>query len=82
MKNQPETVAIRKVRDLPLWVLIVPLVTLVVLRGADSTRGVYLSLVMFQLFKDASIAPLMFGITAMAEIVDTGYDGLFVEQDR
>lgn len=75
VKNQPETVAIRKVRDLPLWVLIVPLVTLVVLRGADSTRGVYLSLVMFQLFKDASIAPLMFGITAAAEIVTLGMMG-------
>ncbi len=56
-------------RDLPLWALIMPLLSLLVLRGADSTRGVYLSLVMFQLFKDASIAPLMFGITAAVELV-------------
>jgi SET family sugar efflux transporter-like MFS transporter len=61
--------AVRKPRDLPLWVLIVPLLSLLVLRGADSTRGVYLALVMFQLFKDASIAPLMFGITAAAEVI-------------
>ncbi len=55
--------------QLPLWALIMPLLALMVLRGADSTRGVYLSLVMFQLFKDASIAPLMFGITAAIELV-------------
>jgi MFS family permease len=63
--HQPVITGIR----LPMWVLIMPLLALMVLRGADSTRGVYLSLVMFQLFKDASIAPLMFGITAAAELI-------------
>ena len=60
---------------LPMWALIVPLLSLTVLRGADSTRGVYLSLVMFQLFKDASIAPLMYGITAAAELITMGMMG-------
>jgi len=69
VEKESTAVAIRKGRDLPLWVLIVPLLSLMVLRGADSTRGVYLSLVMFQLFKDASIAPLMFGITAAVELL-------------
>lgn len=68
-KEQNTSVYVPKRRDLPLWVLIVPLLSLTVLRGADSTRGVYLTLVMFQLFKDASIAPLMFGITAAAELL-------------
>ena len=54
--DQPESAAKPGV-ILPLWALIVPLVSLTILRGADSTRGVYLSLVMFQLFKDATIAP-------------------------
>ena len=58
-----------------MWALIMPLVALTVLRGADSARGVYLPLVMFQLFKDASIAPLMFGITAAAELVAMGMMG-------
>jgi len=39
------------------------------MRGADSTRGVYLPLSMFQLFKDASIAPIMFGLTAAGELI-------------
>ncbi len=69
VEENNQTANLAKGRDLPLWVLIVPLLSLLVLRGADSTRGVYLSLVMFQLFKDASIAPLMFGITAAAELV-------------
>jgi MFS transporter, SET family, sugar efflux transporter len=55
--------------------LIVPLVALIMMRGADSARGVYLPLVMFQLFKDATIAPLMFGITAAAELVAMGVMG-------
>jgi SET family sugar efflux transporter-like MFS transporter len=54
---------------LPLYALVIPLLALTLLRGADSTRGVYLSLVMFQLFHDASIAPLLFGITAAAELI-------------
>ncbi len=60
---------------LPVYALIVPLLALVVLRGADSTRGVYLSLVMFQQFHDASIAPLMFGITAAGELITMGLIG-------
>jgi SET family sugar efflux transporter-like MFS transporter len=54
---------------LPLYAMIVPLLGLVILKAADNTRNVYLSLVMFQLFNDASIAPLMFGITAAAELI-------------
>ncbi|MEP6988071.1 MAG: MFS transporter, partial [Chloroflexota bacterium] len=60
---------------LPMWALIVPLLALTIMRGADSTRGVYLPLVMFQMFKDASIAPLMFGITATAELIVMGMMG-------
>ncbi|MBX3065202.1 MAG: MFS transporter [Anaerolineae bacterium] len=61
--------------SLPMYALIVPLLALIVLRGADGTRGVYLSLVMFQIFHDASVAPLMFGITAAAELVTMGLAG-------
>lgn len=60
---------------IPLYALIMPIVALTVVRGADSTRGVYLSLVMFNLFHDASIAPLMFGITAAAELITMGFMG-------
>lgn len=52
--------------------LIVPLLALVLLRGADSTRGVYLSLVMFNIFHDPALAPLMFGITATGELITMG----------
>ncbi len=55
--------------SLPYTAMIVPLLALIVLRGADSTRGVYLSLVMLQLFNDAGIGPMMFGITAAAELI-------------
>jgi SET family sugar efflux transporter-like MFS transporter len=54
---------------LPFYAMIIPLLGLVILKAADNTRNVYLSLVMFQLFNDASIAPLMFGITAAAELI-------------
>lgn len=54
---------------LPVYALIVPLLSLVVLQSADISRQTYLSLVMFQLYKDASIAPLMFGITATFELI-------------
>jgi MFS family permease len=54
---------------LPLYALVVPLAALVVLKAADSTRFVYLPLVIFQVFHDAGIAPLMFGITAAVELV-------------
>jgi SET family sugar efflux transporter-like MFS transporter len=54
---------------LPVSMMIIPLLGLVILKAADNTRSVYLSLVMFQLFNDASIAPLMFGITAAAELI-------------
>ena len=60
---------------LPMSALIIPLLALVVLQGAESTRRVYLSLVMFQSFNDASIAPLMFGITAAVELVMMGWTG-------
>jgi MFS transporter, SET family, sugar efflux transporter len=54
---------------LPAYALIVPLVSLIVLVSADSTRQTYLALVMFQLTNDASIAPLMFGVTAAFELI-------------
>jgi SET family sugar efflux transporter-like MFS transporter len=54
---------------LPLYAMIIPLLGLVILKAADNTRNIYLSLVMFQLFNDASIALLMFGITAAAELI-------------
>jgi SET family sugar efflux transporter-like MFS transporter len=56
-------------------VLILPLLSLIRLFGADSTRNVYLPLVMFQTFNDASIAPIMFGITAAIELVTLGLVG-------
>lgn len=62
-------------RSLPLWVLIVPMLAMLLLRGADSTRNTYLPLVTFQLFKDASIAPIMFGLSAAAELVMMGVMG-------
>jgi MFS transporter, SET family, sugar efflux transporter len=60
---------------LPFYALIAPLFALTILRGADSTRMVYLPLVLFDLFRDASIAPLMFGITAVAELITIGLVG-------
>jgi SET family sugar efflux transporter-like MFS transporter len=60
---------------LPLYALVVPLIALTVLQGAESTRRVFLPLVMFQLFNDASIAPLMFGIAAAVELVTMGLMG-------
>jgi SET family sugar efflux transporter-like MFS transporter len=54
---------------LPFTALIVPLLALIVLQGADSTRIAYLALIMFQLFQDASIAPLMFGTAATIELL-------------
>ncbi len=62
-------------RSLPLWVLIVPMLAMLLMRGADSTRTVYLPLVMLQLFKDASLAPIMFGLSAAAELVAMGMMG-------
>jgi SET family sugar efflux transporter-like MFS transporter len=62
-------------KTIPLYALVMPVIALFVIRGADSTRGVYLSLVMFNLFHNASIAPLMFGITAAAELVTMGIMG-------
>jgi hypothetical protein len=47
------------------------LAALFLLQGADSTRNVYLPLVEFHLFQDASIAPLMFAIIATVELVAT-----------
>ncbi len=55
--------------SLPYTAMIMPLLALIVLRGADSTRGVYLSLVMLQLFNDPGVGPMMFGITAAAELI-------------
>jgi SET family sugar efflux transporter-like MFS transporter len=60
---------------LPIYALIVPLLALMVLQGAQSTRHIFLPLVIFQLFNDASIAPLIFGITAAAELVTMGLLG-------
>ncbi len=62
--STPRTLSI----TLPLYALIVPLIAIIVLQGADSTRIAYLALIMFQLFQDASIAPLMFGIAATVEL--------------
>ena len=61
--------------SLPMWVLIVPVLAMLLMRGADSTRNTYLPLVMLQLYKDASIAPLMFGLSAAAELVTMGLMG-------
>lgn len=66
--------------SLPVWSLIVPLLALVVLRGADSTRGAYLSLVMNQMFNDPSIGPTMFGITAAAELITMSMIGTFASR--
>ncbi|MEP6986372.1 MAG: MFS transporter [Chloroflexota bacterium] len=74
-ESNPSTSTTKTGYSLPVWALIVPLVALTILRGADSARGVYLPLVMLQLFKDATIAPLMFGITAAAELVAMGFMG-------
>jgi MFS transporter, SET family, sugar efflux transporter len=60
---------------LPLSTLLVPLLVLMILQGADSTRQVYLSLVTFQLFANARIAPLMFGISATFELITMGLLG-------
>ena len=57
---------------LPIYALVIPLLALAVLKGADSTRNVYLPLIIFELFHDASLAPLMFGVTAVAELVTLG----------
>lgn len=65
---------------LPLYALILPLLSLAILQGADSTRRVYLPLVMFDLFHDASIAPLMFGITAAAELITMSVMGYLSSQ--
>lgn len=67
-------------RRLPLYALVIPLIGLVVLKAADTTRNTYLSLVMFQLFNDASIAPLMFGITAAAELVTMSLVGVLASR--
>lgn len=62
-------------RGLPLWGLVIPMLAMLLMRGADSTRTAYLPLVMLQLFKDASIAPIMFGLSAAAELVAMGLMG-------
>jgi len=67
-------------RSLPLWVFIVPMLAILLMRGADSTRTVYLPLVMLQLFKDASLAPIMFGLSAAAELVAIGIMGYVAGQ--
>jgi MFS transporter, SET family, sugar efflux transporter len=72
--NSNPAIESRKV-VLPFYALIAPLIALTILRGADSTRMVYLPLVLFDLFGDASIAPLMFGITAVAELITIGLVG-------
>lgn len=60
---------------LPIYALVAPLIALIIMQGAQSTRHLFLPLVMFQLFNDASIAPLMFGLTAAAELVTMGLLG-------
>ncbi|MFN8374075.1 MAG: MFS transporter, partial [Anaerolineae bacterium] len=67
---------------LPFVALIVPLLSLIVLQGADSTRLSYLSLVMFQMFRDASIAPMMFGIGAAVELVTMSLMGYLSSKIR
>ncbi len=69
LPKQDQTTVIPPQRSLPMWVFIVPIVALLLMRGADSARTTYLPLVMIQLFKDASIAPIMFGLSAAAELV-------------
>ena len=75
--SRPTGTAARQSQDtrhitLPIYALVIPLLALAVLRGADSTRNVYLPLVIFQLFHDASLSPLMFGVTAVAELITMG----------
>jgi SET family sugar efflux transporter-like MFS transporter len=60
--------------------LVIPLLALLVLVGADNTRQTYISLVMFQTFKDASISPTMFGITAAFELITMGLLGYFASR--
>lgn len=49
--------------------LVVPLLALALMQGADRARMVYLPLVTFEAFHDARWAPLLFGITAATELV-------------
>lgn len=60
---------------LPFYALIVPLIAIIVLQSADSTRLSYLALIMFQIFQDASIAPMLFGIAATFELVTMSFMG-------
>lgn len=73
--ERDEAIPVPVQRSLPLWVLIVPMLSMLLMRGADSTRTVYLPLVMLQLYKDASIAPIMFLLSAAAELVAMGLMG-------
>lgn len=66
--SDKQTVQVQAIA-LPIGVMVMPILSLLVLKGADSTRGAFLPLVMLDMFDDASIAPLMFGITAAAELV-------------
>lgn len=54
---------------IPILALVIPMAALIVLQSADSTRNVYLPLVIFQMFGDVSIAPVMFGISAAFELI-------------
>jgi MFS family permease len=49
--------------------LVLPLVALSLMQGADRARMVYLPLVSFSVFQDARWAPLLFGITAATELI-------------
>jgi len=49
--------------------LVLPLVALALMQGADRARMIYMPLVAFQSFHDAHWAPLMFGTTAAVELV-------------
>ncbi|MCA0454592.1 MAG: MFS transporter [Chloroflexi bacterium] len=73
--GEPSGAAAPVQRALPLWVLVVPMLAMLLMRGADSTRTAYLPLVTLQLFNDASIAPLMFSLSAAAELVAMGLMG-------
>jgi SET family sugar efflux transporter-like MFS transporter len=55
------------------WLILPPLLAVILMRGGDSTRSIYMPLVVLQLFNDPVIATTMFSITAFAELFFMGY---------
>jgi MFS transporter, SET family, sugar efflux transporter len=74
--SAPNGAAVGAIREAFNWVpFLLLLAAIVSMRGSDSARSVYLPLAMRNLFKDAGIAPLMFGLTAAAELITMGLVG-------